>query len=127
MHQRIIFIFLFVGLFFIGCSQSKTPAAGLGPVPKAPPELAKGEALYNTHCARCHGEGARGTDHGPSFLSKIYEPSHHGDAAFQLAPQRGVRSHHWNFGDMPRIDVSPEEVDQIIPYVRWLQKQVGIS
>lgn len=120
---------LLLMLLFVGCSGSPSSSgAPAGPVPKAPAELAKGETLFNTHCARCHGEGARGTDHGPSFLSKIYEPSHHGDAAFQLAPQRGVRAHHWNFGDMPKIDgVSPQEIDQIISYVRWVQKQAGIS
>ncbi|TAK01573.1 MAG: cytochrome c [Candidatus Manganitrophaceae bacterium] len=126
--SRKVFIVLLAASFLVGCSQSKSSSgAASGPVPKAPAELAKGEALFNAHCARCHGEGAKGTDHGPPFLSKIYEPNHHGDAAFQLAPQRGVRSHHWSFGDMPKIEgVQPEEVNEIIPYIRWLQKQAGI-
>ncbi len=129
MSQRMIFVFLVTAFLCVGCSESKSssPGSPSGAVRKAPAELAKGEALFNTHCARCHGEGARGTDHGPAFLSKIYEPNHHGDAAFQLAAQRGVRAHHWNFGDMPKIEgVQPEEVGEIVRYVRWLQKEAGI-
>jgi hypothetical protein len=68
-----------------------------------------------------------GTDHGPSFLNKIYEPNHHGDAAFHLAARGGVRAHHWQFGNMPPVEgVSEAEVDEIIGYVRWLQRQAGI-
>ncbi|HZR45270.1 MAG TPA: c-type cytochrome, partial [Candidatus Manganitrophaceae bacterium] len=76
--------------------------------------------------AGCHGIGAKGTDRGPTFLSKIYEPNHHADASFRMAPQNGVRAHHWNFGDMPKIAVSPEELNEIIPYIRWLQRQAGV-
>lgn len=126
MNRRILFFISLLAVFLaVGCSESKSSPSG--PVPKAPAELAKGETLFTTHCARCHGEGAKGTDRGPTFISKIYEPSHHGDAAFQLAPQRGVRAHHWNFGDMPKIEgVQPEEVNEIIRYIRWLQKEGGI-
>lgn len=129
MGQRVILFSVLAAFILIGCSESKSSSspASSGPVPKAPAELAKGEALYNTYCARCHGEGARGTDHGPPFLSKIYEPNHHGDAAFQMAAQRGARAHHWSFGDMPPVSgVQPEQVDEIIRYVRWLQKQAGV-
>ena len=116
-------------IFFLnGCDNSKsTPASMGGPAPKPPVELAKGEKDFNGYCAPCHGVGARGTDRGPTFLSKIYEPNHHGDPAFRLAAQNGVRAHHWNFGDMPKIEgVRPEEIDEIIRYVRWLQKEAGI-
>ncbi|MFY9269174.1 MAG: cytochrome c [Candidatus Manganitrophaceae bacterium] len=128
LKQTPFFLLLLSLLAGTGCSGSKSSSPSqTGPVPKAPTEMAKGEALFNTHCAKCHGEGARGTDHGPTFLSKIYEPNHHGDPAFQMAARNGVRAHHWNFGDMPRIDgVQPEEVAEIIRYVRWLQKEAGI-
>jgi cytochrome c len=112
------------------CSGSKTEppknqAVSSAPVPA---EYAEGEALFNTYCARCHGPRAAGTDHGPTFISRIYEPNHHGDSAFQMAAMNGVRAHHWNFGDMPRVEgVNSREVDQIIRYVRWLQRQAGIE
>jgi mono/diheme cytochrome c family protein len=97
------------------------------PIPKPPPALVPGEALFNTHCASCHGAGARGSAKGPSFLDKIYEPNHHADAAFYRAPELGVRAHHWKFGDMAKIPgVTREDLSQIIPYIRWLQKEAGI-
>jgi hypothetical protein len=61
-------------------------------------------------------------------VHKVYEPNHHGDQAFQYAAANGVRSHHWQFGNMPKIDaVKPDGVDQIVKYVRWLQRQAGIQ
>ena len=44
-----------------------------------------------------------------------------------MAAERGVRAHHWQFGDMPpRPEVEHEEVLGIIAYIRFLQQQVGI-
>jgi mono/diheme cytochrome c family protein len=89
-----------------------------------PPEHSQGEQLFEANCAPCHGKRASGTDRGPTFLSKIYAEDHHADSAFDRAPQNGVRAHHWNFGDMPKISgVTPEEVKIIIAYIRWLQAE----
>lgn len=94
---------------------------------KVPTEFQPGEAKFNSFCARCHGPEAIGTKQGPPLVHKIYEPNHHGDAAFQRAAGNGVRAHHWQFGDMPKIEgVKPDEIDQIVKYVRWLQRQAGI-
>jgi mono/diheme cytochrome c family protein len=102
-------------------------SAAEAPVPVPPPIIAKGEALFNNYCARCHGVGAKGTSQGPPFLDKIYAPDHHADTAFYRAPDVGVRAHHWKFGDMPKIPgVTKEELTQIVAYIRWLQKQAGI-
>ena len=91
-------------------------------------ENVKGEAAFNQFCSACHGKAAVGTDHGPSFINRIYEPNHHSDASFFLAPRRGVRAHHWNFGDMPKIEgVSDDDLKQIVGYIRWLQRQAGIQ
>jgi mono/diheme cytochrome c family protein len=92
-----------------------------------PAEFQPGEAKFAAHCAACHGARAVGTSHGPPLVHKIYEPNHHADIAFQRAALNGVRAHHWDFGNMPKIDgVSPDDVDQIIKYIRWLQRQAGI-
>lgn len=96
-------------------------------IPAVPAEFSKGEAKFKANCARCHGERGVGTNQGPPLVHKIYEPNHHGDAAFQRAAASGVRAHHWQFGDMPRIEgVTPDDVTQIVAYVRWLQRQAGI-
>ena len=97
-----------------------------GPRP-VPEEYQAGEERFNELCARCHGMAGRGTNTGPPLVHKIYEPSHHADFAFMRAAMQGVRSHHWKFGNMPKIsEATPDDVTQIIPYVRWLQRQAGI-
>jgi mono/diheme cytochrome c family protein len=107
------------------CSQDEvTPKGVSAPVPA---ELQAGEAKFAANCAGCHGPAGIGTSQGPPLVHKIYEPNHHSDAAFQRAAASGVQAHHWGFGNMPKIEtVTPEDVDQIIKYVRWLQKQAGI-
>lgn len=107
------------------CSQSEsTPKVSSAVVPA---DLQTGEAKFKANCIACHGAGGAGTSQGPPLVHKIYEPNHHGDAAFQRAAANGVKAHHWEFGNMPKIDgATPEDVEQIIKYVRWLQKQAGI-
>ncbi|MCE2454018.1 MAG: cytochrome c [Nitrospinae bacterium] len=96
-------------------------------VPVTMAQIKKGKSLFSRNCMRCHGPEARGSRIGPPLVHKIYEPSHHGDAAFFMAVSRGVRSHHWKFGDMqPVPGVKPEEVALIVGYVRWLQRKAGI-
>lgn len=114
-----------LGLLVACDSSEPKPATGGGPVPA---EFQVGETTFNATCAACHGKQAAGTDHGPPLVHKIYEPNHHGDQAFQLAAANGVRAHHWEFGNMPKVEgVTPGDVDQIVKYVRWLQRQAGIQ
>lgn len=89
----------------------------------------EGEALFNANCASCHGTNAAGNDGaGPPLVHIIYEPSHHGDAAFLLAARNGVRAHHWKFGDMAPVDgVSDDDIGRIVAYVRALQRANGIN
>jgi mono/diheme cytochrome c family protein len=118
---------IFIASLLTACNNSGQSPSTL-PVKKAPSEFAMGEMLFNESCAGCHGKGAVGTDRGPTFLSKIYAPGHHGDAAFLLAPQRGVRAHHWKFGNMPKISgLETDDIKMIIPYIRWLQEEAGIT
>lgn len=93
-----------------------------------PAELEVGEESFNQRCLSCHGTRGAGSDVGPPLVHRVYRPAHHGDAAFRLAISRGVRAHHWTFGDMPAVpDVPPAEVDALVEYLRWLQRQVGIE
>ncbi len=95
---------------------------------ETPAEYAEGERLFDANCARCHGPRGTGTDQGPPLVHIIYEPHHHSDAAFQMAARNGVRAHHWSFGDMPPVPgVTPEQVTEIVAYVRWLQREAGIE
>ncbi len=106
------------------CSEATTP---VNLPTEVPTELQAGEGSFKSFCARCHGERALGTNQGPPLVHKVYEPNHHGDAAFYRAAAQGVRAHHWQFGDMPKVDgVTEHDVTEIIRYVRWLQRQAGI-
>lgn len=86
-----------------------------------------GAAIFNVRCSKCHGLKGAGTDKGPPLVHKIYEPNHHADMSFYWAAERGVRAHHWGFGDMPPVEgVSKDDVSAIIRYIRGLQKEAGI-
>lgn len=108
------------------CSSSTTPQTG---IPEQDPSLvAEGDLLYQASCAECHGSDLRGTDRGPSHLSIVYEPSHHGDAAFALAVHIGVRQHHWPFGDMAPVDgLDDDDIVRIVAFVRENQRLSGFE
>ena len=88
-----------------------------------------GKRGFDAICSKCHGTNAQGKEGaGPPLVHKIYEPSHHGDMAFVLAAQNGVRSHHWKFGNMPPVEgVTQADVLNIVTYVRALQRENGIE
>jgi len=118
-------------LWLHGCEPGGREDAGprLPPPPDSVPAmLATGQRLYLEHCVDCHGDHARGTPDGPPLVHPVYRSSHHADVAFQLAVQRGVRAHHWRFGDMPPVPgVAAGDVREIVRYVRWLQVEAGIE
>jgi len=88
-----------------------------------------GKQIFEAKCAACHGLNAVGQNGiAPPLVHKIYEPNHHSDGAFQAAVSNGVRSHHWRFGDMPKIDgLTRADVKMIASYVRELQRENGIN
>jgi len=89
---------------------------------------AKGKVLFEKNCSRCHGVDLKGSDEGPPLLHRIYEPSHHSNASFQMAARYGARAHHWQFGDMPPVPgVSADDVAHITAYVRMVQRRAGIE
>ncbi|GGB23440.1 c-type cytochrome [Allosediminivita pacifica] len=113
---------------------TSTPAEGQAIASVAVPESLSSDAVmgkraFDAVCAACHGENAAGKQgFGPPLVHRIYEPSHHGDMAFQLAVQQGVRAHHWQFGNMPPQDgLTRADVTAIVAYVRELQRANGIN
>jgi cytochrome c1 len=60
-------------------------------------------------------------------VHELYLPDHHADVAITLAVRNGVRPHHWDFGAMPPINgVSDQDVQDIVAYVRALQREAGL-
>ena len=99
-------------------------------VPETLSQNAKiGQLGYEAKCAACHGANAAGQDGvAPPLVHIIYEPSHHGDEAFQRAAELGVQGHHWPFGNMPAVEgVTRGDVTMIIAYIRELQRANGIN
>ena len=88
-----------------------------------------GQLGFEAKCAACHGVNAVGQDGvAPPLVHIIYEPSHHGDEAFQRAVALGVQAHHWPFGDMPPVEgITRGDVTMIVAYIRELQRANGIN
>lgn len=97
-------------------------------VPELSPKAITGMAGFEAYCVECHGKNAAGTEKGPPLVHSIYRPSHHGDFSFVRAVTVGVPQHHWLFGKMPpQSQLDRGEIDQIIVYIRELQRANGIQ
>jgi mono/diheme cytochrome c family protein len=88
-----------------------------------------GQTAFSANCVDCHGvNGAGRASIAPPLVHKIYEPSHHGDMAFELAARNGVQAHHWPFGNMPPVErLTGANIAAIVAYVRVLQRENGIN
>ena len=119
-------IALIMALSAAGCA-SGDGANGGESVDVVAPDADNGAALFAASCALCHGERGVGTQTGPPLVHQTYEPGHHSDDSFRNAMKNGVVSHHWNFGNMPaRPELSDGDIEDIIAYVRAIQREAGI-
>lgn len=108
-------------------SPATEPAVPHNALPTLDAAESLGARAFSQHCQTCHGSNGAGTRVGPPLVHKIYDPSHHSDRAFVRAVRHGVIAHHWRFGDMPRVpDVTDQELDAIIRFVRAVQRANGI-
>ena len=106
-------------------SDSKQPATAQQEV--AQETAISGQQLFSNNCSRCHGADLRGTNVGPSLLHEYYEPNHHSNASFVIAVLRGVRQHHWDFGNMPAVEgLDIDEVHAVICFIRETQVEDGL-
>lgn len=96
--------------------------------PQVPFKHGLGKNRFQKMCGQCHGQWGNGSEQGPPLMHPFYKPSHHGDQAFYSAALRGVRAHHWQFGNMPPVSGATEkDMSSIIPFIRWLQRENGIN
>jgi len=97
-------------------------------IPELSQVAAIGQKTFDESCASCHGVSGSGSDQGPPLIHDIYNPGHHADTAFYAAAKRGVRQHHWRFGNMPaQLQVSDSQMAAIIRYIRELQRANDIT
>ncbi len=114
----------------VGWLAMRRESGGTGEVrvPELSPVARSGRLAFDRNCAACHGVHAAGSAKGPALVHRVYHPRLHADIAFDLAVRRGVRAHHWSFGDMPPQPVlSATDLAEITRYVRELQKANGIE
>ena len=96
--------------------------------PQVPFKFGLGMDKFQQFCSGCHGKWANGSDQGPPLVHVYYRPSHHGDQSFYTAALSGAGQHHWNFGPMePVPGITRQDVKAIIPFIRWLQREMGIE
>jgi mono/diheme cytochrome c family protein len=118
-----VFLLPVVVAFVVACG-SDEPQSG----PSASADVVRGAEVYASSCASCHGADLRGTDKGPSHLSIVYEPGHHGDGSFRSAIANGSPQHHWEFGDMEPVEgLSDDDVEAVIAFVRGEQERLGFE
>lgn len=98
-------------------------------MPQIKGNAAIGQSIFEGACVACHGSNAVGVEGaGPPLIHVIYETSHHADESFQRAVAMGVRSHHWQFGDMPPVEgLTRGDVAMVIAYIREIQRANGIN
>ena len=88
----------------------------------------KGVEPFRKYCIVCHGPKGHGSEQGPPLIDRIYRPDHHADLSFHFAVRDGVKSHHWNYGDMKPVPlITPEETEHVIAFIRKEQRRVGIN
>jgi len=122
-------IFLLSGLFLVSPAfadhQNGHVDVVVGPLSAA---ASKGQVVFNTNCASCHGVDASGGMGGPPLIHNIYNPGHHGNQSFINAVRNGAGQHHWNFGDMPpQKHVAFGDMVFLIKFIREVQEQNGIK
>ena len=125
--------YIFLRPALVDDAAQRAPAKGSAMVAIQMPPIegnaAIGQRIFENACAACHGSNAVGVEGaGPPLIHVIYEPSHHADESFQRAVAMGVRSHHWQFGDMPPVEgLTRGDVAMVIDYIREIQRANGIN
>lgn len=129
MHRISRLILIITGLLAFSMVSVATHSAETNNAnkPRVPFQYALGLKKFQAMCSECHGEWGKGAKKGPPLTHRYYKPSHHNDNAFYHAALKGVKGHHWNFGDMPPVPgITKQDLDVIVPFVRWLQQESGI-
>ena len=117
-----------LGFAFFGIFGGSNKAVSIDvQVPELSALAMQGREAFDANCAKCHGKNAAGSGNGPPLVHNLYNPGHHSDAAIVSAARRGVRQHHWPYGNMkPLPQVTDAELAAIIKYIRELQAANGI-
>ncbi len=98
-------------------------ACGTGEAATSTTETGKGAALYERHCAACHGIGGDGSGSGPPLTDARYAQALFPDAGFVAAVELGVEEGEWGLGPMGSIaGISHSDIAAITDHIRLLQE-----
>jgi mono/diheme cytochrome c family protein len=87
-----------------------------------------GRLAFTEFCIDCHGRLAEGTDRGPDLIAPRFGRALYSDDAFRGARYNKETQHaHADAGAKGAPAFSEVEVDQVLAYVRSLQKARGID
>jgi mono/diheme cytochrome c family protein len=122
-------IFILSGLFLVSPLYADHKQSHVDvSVGELSPLASKGQLVFNTNCASCHGVNAAGGIGGPPLIHDIYNPGHHANGAFINAIRNGVRQHHWQFGNMPpQRHIVFGDMVFLMKFIREVQQQNGIK
>ncbi len=111
---------LLAGLVVVGASTVFAACAG-GSTPATPsdPVLAKGQTIYNTKCASCHGPGGNG-GMGPKLAGVV--ANRYPNIEDQMAVIRGGRSSMPAFGGTSASALSDDDIRAVARYEREVLK-----
>ncbi len=106
---------LFSALFTFSCTPS--------PKLEVPEPYKKGQQYFHRACSNCHGPDAVGKyTQAPSLINEEYLAGNFSDADINETVLNGINK-------MPpqKNNVTPEEITEIIKYLRYSQKAAGLE
>ena len=114
-HFKILFILLAATLI---------TACAVKPRNKVPDEYIAGQSKFHEVCANCHGPDAMGGNKAPKLIQGKFIASNYSDQRIAKTIINGSSS-----AAMPsqKRKVSEEEIYEIIKYLRYSQKNAGLT
>jgi len=104
-----------------GAGRPGVPAA---PVAATPEQYRRGESVYQSYCAGCHGDRIQGTPQAPPLTEPRFLAPALDERAFEAALRDGKAALDPTMPPMPAFPMlSADEVAHVRGYVRWRQKQ----
>ncbi len=93
------------------------------PLSNVPEPYMTGQKTYIRVCGICHGDNLKGNGAAPSFLIETYQSESFSDQQIRNTIINGSKS---KVMRPQRGKVSDSEIEEIIKYIRFLQKESGL-
>lgn len=106
-----------------GCSGSEGSSA----TTTATPDVAAGEQVYADRCAACHGRDFQGSAQAPSHLEPYFAPDNTSDEDYRNAVRNGAETAEFDYNSMPALNLSDQEITDVIAYIRSVQVERGFN